>query len=300
VPYRIVRRRVFDSAGADAAMIRILYMSDLHLEMERWRLGVPGWAAFMAGHRAVARHPARGPLLNDVGKVDLVVLAGDIHNGLRGLVYAEQVADFLAAPVVMVAGNHEYYHHDFAILLPALRHAAERLRPRVNFLENASACFTFGQESLTVLGCSLWTDYALNGDARTSMLQAQEMMNDYSLIRNGRRAFSPWNARPMHETSLAWLHETLGEGGRSKNLVVTHHAPSGLVLGQRQGRIAPAYGSEIIGQFAEKPPAAWIHGHTHFRHDSVVAGIRLVSAPRGYVGFDGDKALNFVPGILEI
>jgi predicted phosphodiesterase len=280
-------------------MIRILYMSDLHLEMERWRLAVPGWAAFMAGHRAVARHPARGPLLNDVGKVDLVVLAGDIHNGLRGLVYAEQVADFLSAPVVMVAGNHEYYHHDFAVLLPALRHAAERLAPRVTFLENSAASFTFGNEALRVLGCSLWTDYALNGDARSSMLQAQEMMNDYSFIRNGRRLFSPWDARAMHETSLAWLHKKLVEG-RSKNLIVTHHAPSGLVLGQRQGRIAPAYASEIIGQFAGKPPAAWIHGHTHFRHDSMVAGIRLVSAPRGYVGFDGDRALQFVPGILEI
>jgi predicted phosphodiesterase len=273
-------------------------MSDLHLEMERWRLGVPGWAAFMAGHRAVARHPARGPLLNDVGKIDLVVLAGDIHNGLRGLVYAEHVADFLAAPVVLVAGNHEYYHHDFAVLLPALRHAAERLAPRIVFLENAAASFTFGNETLRVLGCSLWTDYALNGDARISMPQAQEMMNDYVLIRNGRQAFSPGDARAMHQESLAWLHTELEAG--TKTLVVTHHAPSGLVLGQRQGRIAPAYASEIIGQFADTPPAAWIHGHTHFRHDSVVAGIRLVSAPRGYVGFDGDGALNFVPGILEI
>jgi predicted phosphodiesterase len=273
-------------------------MSDLHLEMERWRLAVPGWAAFMAGHRAVARHPARGPLLNSVGKVDLVVLAGDIHNGLRGLVYAEQVADFFSVPVVMVAGNHEYYHHDFAVMLPALRHAAARLAPRVTFLENASAPFTFGGETLAVLGCTLWTDYALNGDAPTSMLRAQEMMNDYALIRNGRRAFSPWDARPMHEASLAWLHAEMA--GAGKKIIVTHHAPSALVLGQRQGRIAPAYASEIIGQFAANPPAAWIHGHTHFRHDSVVAGIRLVSAPRGYVGFDGDGALNFVPGILEI
>jgi predicted phosphodiesterase len=279
-------------------MIRVLYMSDLHLEMERWRLAVPGWAAFMAGH-AVARHPARGPLLNGVGKVDLVVLAGDIHNGLRGLVYAEQVADFLSAPVVMVAGNHEYYHHDFAVLLPALRHAAERTHPQVQFLENAAASFTFEGETLRVLGCTLWTDYALNGNAHASMPQAQEMMNDYALIRNGRRLFSPWDARAMHQESLAWLHKELAADA-SRKLVVTHHAPSGLVLGQRQGRIAPAYASEIIGQFEKNPPAAWIHGHTHFRHDSVVAGIRLVSAPRGYVGFDGDGALNFVPGILAI
>jgi predicted phosphodiesterase len=279
-------------------MIRILYMSDLHLEMERWRLAVPGWAAFMARHKDAPRHPARGPLLHDVGKIDLVVLAGDIHNGLRGLVYAEQVSEFLNAPVVMVAGNHEYYHHDFAVLLPALRHAAERTHPRVQFLENAAASFTFGDRTLRVLGCTLWTDYALYGDAQTSMTHAEQMMNDFNFIHMGSRAFSPWDTEGMHKTSLAWLHGQMA--GAGETVIVTHHAPSALVLGQRQGRIAPAYASEILGEFSGRPPALWIHGHTHFRHDSVIGGIRLVSAPRGYVGYDGDKALQFVPGIVEM
>jgi predicted phosphodiesterase len=237
-------------------------------------------------------------LLHGLGKVDLVVLAGDVHNGLRGLVYAEQVAAFLDAPVVMVAGNHEYYHHDYALLLPALRHAAERTHPRVQFLENAAATFTFGDERLTVLGCTLWTDYALQGNAREAMLHAQQMMNDFNFISMCNGPFTPWETRAMHEESLAWLRAEMAGTGRK--IIATHHAPSGLVLGQRQGRIAPAYASEIIGQFGATPPDLWIHGHTHFRHDSMVGQIRLVSAPRGYVGFDGDRALQFVPGIVEI
>jgi len=280
-------------------MIRILYMSDLHLEMERWRLAVPGWAAFMARHKDAAKHPARGPLLHGLGRVDLVVLAGDIHNGLRGLVYAEQVAAFLDAPVVMVAGNHEYYRHDFAVLLPALRHAAARTHPRVQFLENAAATFTLGGETLTVLGCTLWTDYALHGNAGDSMMHAHAMMNDFNFIRLGGGAFTPWETQAMHEESLAWLHAEMA-GREGRKIIVTHHAPSGMALGQRQGRIAPAYASEVIGQFGAAPPDLWIHGHTHFRHDSMVGGIRLVSAPRGYVGYDGDRALQFVPGIVEI
>jgi predicted phosphodiesterase len=279
-------------------MIRVLYMSDLHLEMERWRLAVPGWAGFMARHRAIARHPARGPLLNDVGPVDLVVLAGDVHNGLRGLVYAEQVAAFLAAPVVMVAGNHEFYHHDHEILLQALRQAAARTAPDVQFLENAAARFTIRGETIAVLGCTLWTDYALQGDAGAAMREAGEMMNDHQFIRRGGRVFSPADAQATHRASLAWLRRAAA--GAGKHIIVTHHAPSGLVLGQRQGRIAPAYGSEIIGGFTANRPALWVHGHTHFRHDSVISGIRLVCAPRGYVGFDGQAALNFRPGILEI
>jgi predicted phosphodiesterase len=279
-------------------MIRILYMSDLHLEMERWRLAVPGWAAFMARHKDNARHPARGPLLHDVGKVDLVVLAGDIHNGLRGLVYAEQVAAFLDAPVVMVAGNHEYYHHDFKILLPALRHAAEKTSPRVQFLENAAASFTFGGRTLRVLGCSLWTDYALHGDAQIAMIHAQQIMNDFNFIDMGQRRMTPWDTQAMHQDSLAWLQAEMA--GEAEKIIVTHHAPSALVLGQRQGRIAPAYASDILGAFSAHPPALWIHGHTHFTHDSVLNGIRLVSAPRGYVNHDGDRALQFMAGIVEI
>jgi DNA repair exonuclease SbcCD nuclease subunit len=104
--------------------MRIAYMSDLHLEMESFRLAIPGWADFMARHKKVLRHPSRGPMLDELGNIDLVVLAGDIHNGLRGIVYADQVSAYLDVPVLMIAGNHEYYHHDAMVLLPALRDAA--------------------------------------------------------------------------------------------------------------------------------------------------------------------------------
>jgi Icc-related predicted phosphoesterase len=281
-------------------MIRVLYMSDLHLEMERWRLSVPGWADFMALHRGIARHPSRGPLLHEAGKVDLVVLAGDIHNGLRGVVYAGQVSRYLDAPVVMVAGNHEYYHHDMAALLPALRAAVRKTDGRVTFLENAAVRFTVAGESLCVLGCTLWTDYRLHGDALAAMLYAQRQMNDHNFISLGPLPFTPWDALALHQASLRWLHEALALPERHKTIIVTHHAPSGLVLGARQGAIAPAYGSDIVHQFSARRPDLWIHGHTHYRHDSVINGIRLVSAPRGYVGYDGDNALQFRPGLVEI
>ena len=81
-------------------MARILYMSDLHLEMERWRLSLPGWQDFLRRRRTSRLHPLRGPLLMDAGKVDLIVLAGDIHTGLRGFVYAGQLAAYFAAKQV--------------------------------------------------------------------------------------------------------------------------------------------------------------------------------------------------------
>jgi len=285
-------------------MIRVLYMSDLHLEMERWRLNLPGWTSFMARHRALAAHPARGPMLDDVGPVDLVVLAGDIHNGLRGVVYADQLARYLQAPVVMVAGNHEFYHQQMDRLLPAFGHAAEKTAGRVNFLENGVARFDIKGRRLNVFGATLWTDYALHDTRDASMQAALMRMNDHRFIMLNGLHFRPRDALTRHEASRLWLHKALANAVKkdsgASNLVVSHHAPSGLVLGERTGDIAPAYGSDLLAEFAPWKPEAWIHGHTHYRHDSVADGLRIVSAPRGYVGLDGEPVLRYVPGLIEI
>jgi len=284
--------------------MRILYMSDLHLEMERWRLPLPGWPAFIARHRQVARHPARGPMLDDAGAIDLVVLAGDIHNGLRGAVYAEQVAKYLAAPVVYVAGNHEFYYHDIGRLLPSLGLAATHSKGDVKFLENDVASFIIGGRRLNVLGCTLWTDFRLRGHAKPAMRHAAQQMNDYLYIARFGARLTPEDTLASHEHSRRWLHKTLRALHESEpdslNLIVTHHAPSAAFLGERTGLIAPSYASELLGEFAPFRPAAWIHGHTHYRHDSVAHGIHLVSAPRGYVVYDGDAVLDYRPGVLEL
>ena len=277
-------------------------MSDLHLEMESFRLAIPGWADFMARHKGVLRHPSRGPMLDQVGPVDLVVLAGDIHNGLRGVVYAEQVSQYLNVPVVMVAGNHEYYRHDIATLLPLFREAVKKTSGRVHFLENAADIFEAADGGrIKVLGCTLWTDFALHGGAEISMLNAQRLMNDYRFIYRGSGQIRPENTRSFHAESLDWMLAELGRTEpQTKTVIVTHHAPSGRLLGKRQGAIAPAYASEIIEQFSSCRLDLWVHGHTHFRHDSIISGVRVVSAPRGYVGHDGDGPLRFRPGIIEI
>ncbi|HEY1858277.1 metallophosphoesterase [Acidocella sp.] len=285
-------------------MIRILHMSDLHLEMERWRLNIVGWAAFMAQHLTVPKHLLRGPMIEESERVDLIVLAGDVHNSVRGIVYADQLSRFLQAPAVYVAGNHEFYHQNIERLLPALHRAAARTNGRVSFLENNVATFTFDQQRLNVLGCTLWTDYDLYGDPAGAMHTAVRRINDHDAIHTGRHSFAPEDALRRHLASRVWLHKTLArlrhyEAG-SKNLIVTHHAPSGAALGERSGGIGPAYASELLLEFASYVPAAWIHGHTHFRHESEEEGIRFVSAPRGYVLYDGMAAQEYRPGILEL
>lgn len=285
-------------------MIRILYMSDVHLEMERLRLSVPGWADFLRRRDVVARHPPHGPMLAEAGHVDLVVMAGDIHKGLRGIVYAEEVAAYMGAPVVYVAGNHEYYYHDIATLRPGLGRVNAKPEKNVRFLENDVATFDVAGRRLHVLGCTLWTDYALQGDADAGMMAALQRMNDHRAIYFDHDPFTPIHAARLHAQSLAWLRETMArldtEDPGSAKIIVTHHAPSGAFLGTRTGPIAPAYASEVLPLFRNPRPDLWIHGHTHFQHETMVDGVRVVSAPRGYVTYDGDAALNFRPGLAEL
>jgi predicted MPP superfamily phosphohydrolase len=285
-------------------MIRILYMSDLHLEMERRRLSIPGWADFLRKRETIARHPPHGPLLAELGAIDLVVMAGDIHKGLRGIVYAEEVAAYLGAPVVYVAGNHEYYFHDFATLLPSFRKVNAKRGDQVQFLENAVATFEIRGRRLHVLGCTLWTDYALDGDAPAAMQAALRRMNDHRAIYLDHTPFTPMDAARMHAESVAWLRETLAALDAaepdSTKIIVTHHAPDRAFLGDRQGPIAPAYASNILPMSGAPRPALWIHGHTHFRHETVVEGLPIVSAPRGYVTYDGAAALQYRPGVAEV
>lgn len=275
-------------------MIRILYMSDLHLEMEPVR--------FWAG-RSGPGHPKRGPALDGFAPIDLVVLAGDVGSGLRGIAYADEVAKYVSVPVVYVAGNHEFYHQYMHRLLPAFAAAAARRAGRLRFLENDVAAFTIRGETLFVLGCTLWTDYELLGDAQAAMRIAARTMNDHVHIDDGAGLFMPQNALAIHKKSISWLHETIRnlrrENAGAKILVVTHHAPGAAFLGDRVGEIAPAYASELLQGFAEYPPAAWIHGHTHYRHESEVNGIKVVSAPRGYASLDR-KAAPFRPGFLVL
>jgi predicted phosphodiesterase len=285
-------------------MTRILYMSDLHMEMERWRLSIPGWQDFLARHRDARKHPLRGPLLMGLGDIDLVVLAGDIHTGLRGAVYAEQLADYFEAPVVYVAGNHEYYHQHIDLLAPALRSAAKHSGGRVQFLDNDVASFTFGGQRMHVLGCTMWTDFRLHDEQKEAMEFAARHMNDYRAIRRVTSFFRPDNALTRHERSRLWLRANVArlrlEEPDAKIIAVTHHGPHEATLGHRIGRIAPSYASHLLPEFKASPPDVWIHGHTHYRHDSMLDGIRVVSAPRGYVSHEGEAALAFQPGVLEL
>lgn len=261
-------------------------MSDLHLEFERPRIRAPAWLRLGAVRRAPPRHPLHGPSLQGLAGADLVVLAGDIAPGTAAIRYADAVALFLGCPVVFVPGNHEYYGYDFPTARDDLRAAAAALEGRVVFLDRDWARFQLQGEELIVFGCTLWTDYRLNGDADHARAYAALSLNDHRRIGMEGRGFRPEHALAEHRKGLAWLDEALLDVGRNRpsarRLVVTHHAPCRQGLGALNAKLAPAYASDLESAIVRWAPDWWVHGHTHHRHAASIGRTLVASAPRGY------------------
>src|SRR5439155_12653591 len=105
---------------------------------------------------------------------DVVVLAGDIHLGREGGMWARR--HFPDKPVVYVLGNHEFYRHSIPALTEALKRETDG--SHIHLLENKAVEL----DGFTFLGCTLWTDFSLNGDSEIAMRAAEDIMSDYSII----------------------------------------------------------------------------------------------------------------------
>lgn len=211
---------------------------------------------------------------------DVVVLAGDIGVGLEGLRWAE--SQFSDKPVIYVPGNHEFYHHDIS-LLEELRTCAP---DNIHVLDNDQVEF----DGVRFLGCVLWTDFGLFGETEKyfAVQRARQGMNDFAVIQNEGRRFTPEDAMRLHEVSRGWLANKLAEPYPGKTVVVTHHAPSSRSVPQRFARdlLTPAFASNLEELMGGDRVSLWVHGHTHDPFDYEVYGTRVVCNPRGYAPYD--------------
>jgi len=165
-------------------------------------------------------HLERGSFKPTIKNTDVLVLAGDIHQGTAGVKWAKQSCS--GCPVIYVAGNHEYYQHVCPDLINDLKREASG--SNVHVLENDA----FQMDDFVFLGCTLWTDFRLGPDYLRSMLHAESEMSDFRLIRKGKGQgiFSTIDSVKIHAASVRWLTRELAQHDPARTIVVTHHAPS--------------------------------------------------------------------------
>lgn len=243
--------------------MRIRVLSDLHLEFCDWT------------------PPA--------ADADVIVLAGDIHAGVRGLEWARE--QFPSTPVIYVVGNHEFYGGQMNEVLAALRKVADRLGV---YLLDADELVLGGTR---FLGATLWTDFALYGTGSwllRAINDAKEGMNDFRLIRHSDvECFRPEHAREIHLAQVRWLEGKLIEMFDGPTVVVTHYLPHARSIHPKYegDRLNPAFASDLA-RMVGPPVTLWIHGHTHESFDYVVNGTRVVCNPRGYLPMEPNPTFD--------
>lgn len=237
-------------------------------------------------------HQEFGPYPHPIPReADVLVLAGDIDVKGRGIAWAARVAD--GRPVIYVSGNHDPYGEKLPSLIDKMRVHGAPLGVRV--LENEVTQVG----NVRILGTTLWTDFALNGNPVFAMIEAggPRGMNDYAKIRLGTapyRKLTPKMTLMWHVQAVRWLQQELATPWDGPTMVVTHHAPHpvGCSPDGLADEMAPAYVSHLGALVAEGGAAVWVHGHTHWGHNTQVGSTRVISNAYGY---PTARAPNFQP-----
>jgi Icc-related predicted phosphoesterase len=242
--------------------LKIRFLSDLHLEFSNWR----------------------PPQADE----DVVVLAGDIHEGREGIPWARKY--FPDRPIIYVPGNHEYYGRDIDELREGLRDSARS--NGVHFLDGDEAII----DGVRFVGATLWTDYEIDGcdpeAVGRAMRNCQEGITDFGVIRRWGGVLRPEDTREIHQAQRDWLRRalmgctSLGEGFTGRTVVVTHHAPCARSIAKQfAGDTLNAAFASDLSDLMGPHVALWIHGHMHNSSDYVERGTRVICNPRGYMPY---------------
>jgi 3',5'-cyclic AMP phosphodiesterase CpdA len=251
--------------------VKIAYGSDLHFEF--------------GGPR---------PSYEGLEDVDVLVLAGDIAKGRSGLDgnpliidYARSYADDLGIPIVAVAGNHELYSEEYYRFIEDCRHTADQSGP-VFFLENNAV--TLG--NVRFLGCTLWTDFASDGDVAAGMREALIAITDYQVIglsefEGDEQALRPRHTAAFNAASRRFLETELAKPHDGPTVVVTHFPPVFMSAPQYAGDALSPYfnnGWDTDIENGQLSPDVWICGHTHYSTERQIGRTRILSNQAGYPG----------------
>lgn len=208
--------------------------------------------------------------------VDLVVLAGDIDLQTRGVLWANEA---FACPVVYCCGNHELYKGHLDRTLLKMKSAAAA---HVRVLENE--VWIHGDVRFLV-GTS-WTDFTSTGDVVAASMTCVREMTDFKLIRAGTnyRRLRPADLATKNRVTWEFLDRELSKTFKGTTIVVSHHCPIPEAAGEDEGHVSAAYYNRWYS-LVEKADI-WIFGHTHRSIDTIFAGCRVISNPRGYPNED--------------
>ncbi|MCH9699471.1 MAG: metallophosphoesterase family protein [Gammaproteobacteria bacterium] len=222
----------------------IQYFSDLHLEF--------------------------GPLIYPQTEADLIIAAGDIGIYQQGIEWLNTIDK----PVLYVAGNHEFYHHEYYDTMETLQTSCENTN--IQFLDKK----TVVMGDIRFLGCTLWID------AEKALSEGKKSgSNDFKKIRFKNDLLTHQAVQHLNQVDVEWLTKELAQPFDGKTVVITHHAPTFWSWGgspMAPGRYS--YCNDLRHLMYQHNIHSWVHGHTHQFRDYYCSDTRVLCNPRGYWG----------------
>jgi Icc-related predicted phosphoesterase len=238
----------------------------------------------------------RRPKAIEVGPdVDVVVVAGDVCEGAeRGIAHLRQIVP-MQIPIIAVLGNHEFYRRCWRDEVAQARSVAPFYG--IHLLENDEVIVG----NVRFVGATLWTDYALFGEAYVplAMHAASDGLNDHRRItwtKEPWTRFRPQEALGLHKRSRGFIETALSKPFSGPTVVVTHHGPHPRSVHPRYGDdlLSAAFVSDLTAVIEASQPPLWVHGHVHDAFDYQLGATRVLCNPNGY----GNENAAFDPALV--
>lgn len=245
---------------------------------------------------------------NEDDKETILLLAGDIGTYKNYEDTYRRIFNMLSKrfkKVICVPGNHSWYksevwgmEKDFfkSIILPK----------NVHYMDDDALML---DKNTMVIGSCLWTDF--DNENPMIMMQAQNGMNDYNLIRHGYQdpadvsVYSQYHKKTIqasdvlekHKKSKEFIIGMLNEAnkmGVKNKIIVSHHAPTfQSVDGRyRDDRLNGAYCTNLEYLMKEYDVTLFVHGHMHCTNDYMVDNTRVICNALGYHNYEINPKFN--------
>lgn len=256
--------------------MKVAYISDIHYDMYfRFDKGIlyeNKWDVLVIG--------------GDTGHItDVIKLCNELSN------------DFPESSIIVITGNHEYYHSGFPI-----GETDQKLKDWASKLDNVHVLIN--GEKVTIddvdfIGATLWTDFGERIShviCNTSMLVSSNRINDFYYIFSGKnsQAITPTEMKELHEIDRHGIIQSLeSSNNRDKTVVITHFSPT-VAYTNEDFPINPItyYFSATMDDIIEKyQPKVWISGHTHSSRDLKILGETEMRSNQSHEG--GNHKLKY-------
>lgn len=203
--------------------------------------------------------------------------------------------------VVVCPGNHSFYNSGWWGKEKEFW-TDKKIPKNIHYLDND----TFVFNDIAIIGSCLWTNF--NDEDPLAMFHAKRGMTDFDCIKKrdyeicstygqviSSNKVSPEDTVQRFYESKAYIQMMLDIHKEKKCIVVTHHAPSSMSVGEvfRGDLLNYAYYTALEEFILDRPQIKiWSHGHMHSSFDYELGSTRVICNPFGYLNNNVNKNFN--------